>query len=156
MTAPLTDYLRTIGSVAPRYPLTREGKSLLAKAARQKGMGATALAKHCGCKHSLINQLLSTGGVGATKPIWSSHVVPKLCEVLEVPLWAVVEGMSREHRLVLSAMAVVRKAAPKRYEAFVADVLSRARDIAEAHGWVFRDDDDDGATPLEGPRRLPR
>lgn len=155
MTAPLTDYLPTIGSVAPRYPLTKDGKILLAKAARKKGLGASAIAKHCGCKHSLINQLLSTGAPGTTKPTWSSHVIPKLCEILEVPLWAVVEGLDEEHRMVLAAMAVVKKSARHRYKGFVADVISRARDIAEAHGWVFRDDDGDEG-PFEGPPRLTR
>lgn len=132
----------------PRYPLTKDGKRLLREAAERKGLGATALGKSCRCKHSLINQLFATDEAGGTKPVWSSHVVPRLCQVLEVPIWAVVEGLDEKHRAVLSALSLIAITAPDRYVGFVEDVVTRARDIAQGRGYVFREGGDGGAGPL--------
>ena len=137
----------------PRFTLTKDGKALLKEAAERKGFGPSYLATECKCKHSLITQLFTSDESKGTKPVWSSHVVPKLCRLLEVPLWAVVEGLEETHRAILSALSLVQLTAPDRYGGFVQEMITRARDIAMSRGYVFRDDNGPGGPPPRGAGR---
>jgi hypothetical protein len=100
-------------------------------------MGSTQLGRFCKCSHALIEQVFSDGSApGQTKPLWSSWVVPKLCQVLEVPLWAVV--------------------APERTRKFLDDMVERARDIAGTRGWEELTPDDDSPEGEPPFARRPR
>jgi hypothetical protein len=120
-------------------------------------MGSTQLGRFCKCSHALIEQVFSDGSApGQTKPLWSSWVVPKLCQVLEVPLWAVVDGLDPDERAALQAMTLVKTLAPERTRKFLDDMVERARDIAGTRGWEELTPDDDSPEGEPPFARRPR
>jgi hypothetical protein len=134
----VSDAYRVVTDTKLVVSLTREGKRLLRAAQDETGVSYSELGRIIGRTHVHVRALLGDEETlrYKTNPTWSSPDIPKLCQALGVPLWAVsVSGLRPEHLRILDALERLREHAPDRYDAFVEQIVEQADDKAVRAGW---------------------
>lgn len=117
--------------------LTRHGKRILLAAFNASRRSLLEVSEAIECSHTLLRTLLKDEEeLGPNQaPVWTSRFAARLCHELQVPVWHVVAGLRSDHRKLLDAVDRVKRYAPDRYDAFIANVIEDADDKAALGGW---------------------